>query len=154
MRLSLTKRCEYGIRMMLQLALMPSGTRLTAAELATLCDVPAGNVPTIVNNLSRSGLLICSPGRGGGCMLSRDPSRTPMLQIIEALEGSLEIDHCLLDSRVCHDHDPECALHEVWVKGRNAALKALQQTTLADAAKREKELRAEAAKSGHKRRTA
>ena len=99
MRLSLTKQCEYGIRLLLHLAAQPAEQRMTAGELAEACDISAGNVPTIVNVLARSGILICSPGRGGGCELAVDPADISMLQIIEVLDGPLEVAHCLLDSR-------------------------------------------------------
>ncbi|MFN8105884.1 MAG: Rrf2 family transcriptional regulator [Acidimicrobiia bacterium] len=141
MRLSLTRRAEYGVRMMVELALHPTGTRMTATELGEACQVPAGNIPTVVSALSRAHLLMCSPGRGGGCSLAKDPADTSMLEVIEALEGSLTVDHCLLDSRRCHDVDPECALHESWSAGRTAALDALAGASLASAAKRERELR-------------
>lgn len=141
MRLFLTKRGEYGIRLLLNLADNP-GRRLTAGELAEACDVPAGNVPTIVNILARSGILMCSPGRGGGCTLAREPETISMLEIIEALEGQLEISRCLLDSRRCHDKDPECAVHKAWSNGRDAAIRALSETTLRDTLEREREIAA------------
>lgn len=130
--------------MMLELASRAPGTRLTTRELADVCDIPPGNVPTVVSTLARAGLLMNSPGRGGGCSLARDPGTVPMLEVIEALEGSLAVDHCLLDSRRCHDKDPECALHEAWSAGRAAAISALAGTTLAAAAARELELREDA----------
>lgn len=139
MRLFLTKRGEYGIRLLLHLAAHP-GQRMTAGELAEACEVPAGNVPTIVNILARSGILMCSPGRGGGCSLAREASDISMLEIIEALEGQLEISRCLLDSRRCHDRDPECAVHKAWSSGRDAAIRALSETTLADTLEREREI--------------
>ena len=139
-RLSLTKQCEYGIRLLLHLAAQPAAQRVTAGELAEACDVSAGNVPTIVNVLARSGILICSPGRGGGCELAVDPADLSMLQIIEVLDGPLEVAHCLLDSRRCHGRDPECAVHSAWSEGRDAAIRSLAQTSLADALRREREI--------------
>lgn len=141
MRLSLTRRSEYGVRMMLELAQQPPGARMTATALGKACDVPGGNVPTVISMLSRARLLLCNPGRGGGCSLAKDPEDTTLLEVIEALEGSLTVDHCLLDSRRCHDVDPECALHASWSVGRDAALDALASTSLSQAAERERELR-------------
>ncbi len=142
MRLSLTKRGEYGFRMLLHLASQEPGTRMTAAELAEVCGISAGNVPTIVNTLSRAGILHCSPGRSGGCRLARPAEDISTLEIIESLEGPLEIAHCLLDASRCHDRDPECALHHAWSEGRNAAIAALARTSLAAAVEREHEIRA------------
>jgi Rrf2 family nitric oxide-sensitive transcriptional repressor len=150
MKLVLTKRGEYAIRLLMRLG-ERAGERLTAAELAELCDIPAGNVPTIVNLLARSGLLVASPGRGGGAQLARDPSEISMLEIIEVAEGALEISHCLLDSRRCHDRDPECAVHQAWVEGRDAAIRSLAETSLADTIRREREI-ARTARRGSGRR--
>ena len=122
MRLTLTKRGEYGIRLVILLARQDPEERMTAAQLAEECGIPAGNVPTIVSMLSRAGILSCSPGRYGGCVLARSAEDIFALEIIEVLEGSLEIPHCLLDSRRCHDKDPECAVHHAWNTGRDAAI--------------------------------
>jgi Rrf2 family protein len=141
LRLSLTKRGEYGVRIMVHLAVRRDGGRMTAQELAEACSIPVGNVPTIVNLLSRSGLLLSTPGRHGGCVLARAPETISMLEIVECLEGTFDVSHCLLDSRRCHDKDPECALHTAWKAGRDAAIGSLANTTLATTAHREAELR-------------
>jgi len=140
MHLSLTKRSEYGIRLMLYMASLSRGERVTAADLARACEISSGNVPTIMNLLSRSGLLLCLPGRNGGCTLARNPEDISMLEIIESLEGRLEISHCLLDFRRCNDHRPECALHAAWSHGRSAAINALDHTSLSDTLRREREI--------------
>ncbi len=99
-------------------------------------------MPTIVNVLSRAGILSCNPGRKGGCTLAREPAQITILDVVEALEGSFDAPNCLLDSRRCHDHDPECAVHVAWSEGRSAALAALADTSLADAVEREREIAA------------
>lgn len=133
MRLSLTKRGEYAVRMALHLASASPG-RVTAGDLGTACGIPMGNVPTIVNLLSRAGVLDCSPGRGGGCMLSRPAADIPVLEVIEAVEGPLG-ETCVLDARRCGVAGQECVLHEAWASGREAALAALGNVSLADAAR-------------------
>lgn len=145
MRLTLTKRGEYGIRLVILLARQGPEERMTAAQLAEECGIPAGNVPTIVSMLSRANILSCTPGRYGGCVLARPAEEIYALEIIEVLEGSLEIPHCLLDSRRCHDKDPECAVHHAWNSGRDAAIAALANTSLADVVEREDEIAAEMA---------
>lgn len=141
MQLSLTKQGQYGVRVLIHLATMPAGTRRTAQELAYECGIPAGNVPTVVNRLSRGGFLACTPGRNGGCSLARPATEISLLDIVGCLEGSLDISHCLLDGRRCTDKSSECALHFAWVEGRQAAVDSLSATTLDAAARREVELR-------------
>lgn len=140
MRLSLTKRGEYGVRVLMHLATLGPGERMTAAQLADTCDIPGGNLPTIMSQLSRAHLVQTSPGRSGGCALARDPSDITALEVIEALEGPMKISHCLLDSRRCGDRDRECAFHRAWIVGREAAMAALGRTSLADVVAREAEI--------------
>lgn len=140
MQLSLTKQGQYGVRLLIHLATLADGERRTARDLAERCSIPAGNVPTVVNRLSRGGFLDCTPGRNGGCSLARHPSAITLLDVIGCLEGSLDISHCLLDGRRCGDKRTECALHFAWVEGRQAAVDSLSATTLEAAARRELEL--------------
>lgn len=134
MRFSLTRRAEYGMRILVHLTTIEPGVRVTTSDLAQECEVSPGNVPTIVNVLSRAGLLDCSPGRNGGCMLARDPKQVSVLEAIEVLEGPVDVDFCLLDSRRCHQQDPHCTLHESWAASKAAAFEALRNVTLYDAA--------------------
>jgi len=152
MQLNLTKQGQYGVRMLIHLATLPEGTRLTAQELAAACSIPAGNVPTVVNRLSRGGFLSCSRGRNGGCSLARSTQDISLLDIIGCLEGSLDISHCLLDGHRCTDKQTECALHFAWVEGRQAAIDSLSTTTLHAAAEREAELRGPTVQSVRLRR--
>lgn len=92
MRLALTKRSGDATRMLVYLAGLPEGTRLTSAVLAKACGVSAGNVPTLVANLARAGLLESTPGRGGGCTLARPADEITVAEVVAALEGSLELD--------------------------------------------------------------
>ena len=142
-RLSLTKQGQYGVQLLIHLATLPADTRLTARELAEACGIPVGNVPTVVNRLSRGGFLDCTPGRHGGCTLARSPALISMLDIVECLEGSLDISHCLLDGHRCADKESECALHFAWSEGRKAAIASLSAPSLDAVAAREIELRGE-----------
>ena len=133
MRLSLTKRGEYAVRIAIHLATVPDG-RVTGGDLGAACDIPMGNVPTVVNLLSRAGVLDCSPGRGGGCMLGRPPEEISVLEVIEAVEGPLGA-ICVLDARRCGVPGQECALHGAWASAREAVLSTLGELTLAEAAR-------------------
>jgi Rrf2 family protein len=132
MRLSLTKRGEYAVRIAVHLAAVSE--RVTASDLSAACGIPGGNVPTIVNLLSRAGVLACSPGRGGGCRLNRPAETISVLEVIEAAEGPLG-ETCVLDAGRCGVAGQECTLHGAWASGRQAALAALGNLTLADAAR-------------------
>ncbi|MGD0081742.1 MAG: Rrf2 family transcriptional regulator [Acidimicrobiales bacterium] len=133
MRLTLARRTQYGIRVLLTLADQPDKL-LTAAELAARSGVSAGNIPGVVSALARAGLIASTRGRSGGCKLARSPEQISILEIVGALGGPLTTPNCILDSRRRHDGDgPFCAVHAVWLAGRDAAVDALAQMSLADA---------------------
>ena len=83
MKLSLTKRSDYGLRIVQYLAAQRPGYKGTSAEFAEGCDIPSGNVPTIVSHLSRAEILQCTPGPRGGCVLARPPEEISILEVIE-----------------------------------------------------------------------
>ncbi|MHB8245590.1 MAG: RrF2 family transcriptional regulator [Acidimicrobiales bacterium] len=133
MRLTLDRRTQYGIRMLLSLAQRP-GELLTAADLAASSGVPAGNIPGVASTLARAGLVISRRGRSGGCSLARPPEQISILEIVTAFGEPLVTPYCILDSRRRHDHDgPFCAAHAGWLAGRDAAIASLAQLSLADA---------------------
>ncbi len=132
MRLTLTKRGGQGIRLLVYLASLGPGATRTSAEIGGACDIPAGNVPTIINRLSRAGILDCTPGRRGGCSLGRNPESISTLEMIEALDGPLEDSVCLLDGRRCDDKETECAMHPTWVATRQSMIESFASTSLAD----------------------
>lgn len=120
------------MKMLTQLVSLGPDVRVTSADLGAMCDVPAGNVATIISRLSRAGVLACTPGRTGGCSLARDPAAISTLEVIEALEGPLAASVCLLDGTHCADNTPRCVMHPSWVATRQAMIDSFATTSLAD----------------------
>ena len=132
MKLSLTKRGNYGLRIVLYLAGEEPGHKATAAEFAERCAVPPGNVPTIVSLLSRSDILECTSGPKGGCVLARRPEDISILEVIEVLEGTLAMSQCFLEPRRC-DEASHCVVHQAWAEARACLTGGLGSLSVADA---------------------
>lgn len=133
MRLALAKRTGDAIRMLMHLAELPEGERLTSSQLAEATGVSRGNVPTLVAALSRAGLLDCARGPGGGCALSRRPSAITITDAVVAIEGSMEPEHCAVDESRCADRDYPCGIHDAWRAMISDLQEHLNQMTLSDA---------------------
>lgn len=131
MRLSLSKRTLYGLRIMRALSRMHEGQRMTADQLSRVSEVPRGFVPAIVATMHRAGLIACSPGRTGGCILKQRPEHISLLDIVSALEGDLSSSHCVLDGRECMDGE-ECDLHPFWEPVKRAMVDSLGSVSLAE----------------------
>jgi Rrf2 family protein len=64
-------------------------------------SVSTNHLAKVMQRLCKVGLIESVRGRGGGFLLRRDPSEITMLEVYEAIEGPLEICHCLFSPPKC-----------------------------------------------------
>jgi Rrf2 family transcriptional regulator, cysteine metabolism repressor len=89
--LRLSKRTEYGLRAVVQLAkLYPTGL-IQSRDLAQQEDLPNKFLEAILLALRRGGFLESKVGSGGGYRLSRSPREINVGDLIRRLEGRLTI---------------------------------------------------------------
>ena len=105
----LTRAGEYAIKGMLYLAQQsPEGLTLIA-DVAASQNVSAGFLAKIFQNLSRACLVESHRGAGGGVSLGMSAERITVRMIIEAVEGPIALNNCLVEHGGCKDAD-RCAL--------------------------------------------
>jgi Rrf2 family protein len=89
--LRLSKRTEYGLRAVVQLArLWPRGY-VQSRDLAQLEDLPNKFLEAILLALRRGGFLESKVGSGGGYRLARAPRDIRVGDLIRRLEGRLTV---------------------------------------------------------------
>ena len=89
--LRLSKRTEYGLRAVVQLArLWPTGY-VQSRDLAKQEDLPNKFLEAILLALRRGGFLDSKVGSGGGYRLSRPPREISVGDLIRRLEGRLTL---------------------------------------------------------------
>ena len=131
MRLELTKRGDYAVRAMLALARGADGGLLSARRISDAMEIPVRFLPQVLTDLQRAGLVEAAPGRAGGYRLSRDAGTISLLQVIEAVEGDSRRQTCVLRGGPC-GKDGHCDVHDVFFRGQEAMLAALDAESLAD----------------------
>jgi Rrf2 family protein len=131
MRLELTRRADYAVRVMLVLAADPQ--RLSATTIASRMAIPPRFIPHVMRDLVAAGLVAATPGRSGGYRPARDPASVTVLEVIEAIEGDGRRRTCVLRNAPC-GRDGFCAIHHVFSAGQDALLDELGRATLADVA--------------------
>ena len=104
----LSKRTEYGVRAVVQLArLWPRGL-IQAKDLARQERMPNKFLEAILLALRRGGFLESKIGREGGYRLSRAPRDIRVGELIRRLEGRLTV----TEGEASQDHSPgEVAVH-------------------------------------------
>jgi Rrf2 family cysteine metabolism transcriptional repressor len=87
----LSKRTEYGLRAVVQLARLWPRNFVQSRDLATHEELPNKFLESILLALRRGGFLESKVGSGGGYRLSRAPRDISVGDVIRRLEGRLSL---------------------------------------------------------------
>ncbi len=87
----LSKRTEYGLRAVVQLARLEPRTYVQAKDLAKQEDLPSKWLEAILLALRRGDFLESKVGSGGGYRLSRAPRDIRVGDLIRRLEGRFTV---------------------------------------------------------------
>jgi Rrf2 family protein len=96
-------------------------------------EVPDRYLTQILAHLVSEGLLIAVAGPDGGYSLARSPESITLLDVVQAAEGPILLDECVLKGGPCA-WEEVCPVHTPWVRAQNALMAELSQTTFADLA--------------------
>src|SRR5262249_32207866 len=127
----LSKTGLHAVRAMAALARLPEGTYAGAARIAQDIGAPQNYLGKLLKALAEEGLVESQKGLGGGFRLVRDPGHISLLDVVEPIEHISRWSGCILGRPECSDKHP-CAIHDRWKAVRDAYLRMLQRTTLAE----------------------
>lgn len=124
---------EYGLRCLLQLALLDEGEFLTLAQIAEREGISVANAGKLLWILNKAGLVASIRGTKGGYRLSRPPSEVRLNEIIKVLNEDVLESHCksytgILDECI---HTGDCGIRPVIVGLHEIVENALASITLA-----------------------
>ena len=137
MKLKLSKRGDYVVRSALCMAASydaPNPTKLRQISVET--GVPRTFVSQILGDLVQAGIATSFFGTKGGYRLARAPREITVLEVVEAGEGTLESDTCVLGDDPCQ-WESVCPMHETWSAATAAMRAELANTTLATLVERD-----------------
>jgi Rrf2 family protein len=136
----LTREGDYTVRVVVDLAGRPAGALVRTGDLTRTTGVPRAFLAKIVQHLARSGLVRTRPGPGGGVSLLREPATITLRQMIEAVEGPIYLNRCLVRPGEC-PRDRFCTVHPVWGRIQAVFLRELDSVTAQELAEAERPLR-------------
>ena len=141
----LSKRGEYGLRAMIDLATMlddrrgPGPSVVQIKEIAERQHIPAKFLEQILLTLKNNGLLHSRMGVGGGYYLARHADEISLGHIVRILDGPLAPISCVSQMAYepcgCPD-ERTCGLRLVMLDVRNVISNILDNTTLFDVIER------------------
>jgi Rrf2 family transcriptional regulator, iron-sulfur cluster assembly transcription factor len=127
--LSLTRKGDYAIRGLVYLAKQPEGSISLISEIAEGVQVPQSFVAKIFQSLAKTGLINSTRGTGGGFTLARSSSQITLLEIVEAIEGPIIPNKCIMRDDKC-GLKPKCTVHPVWIRLQDSIHSILGGVTL------------------------
>ncbi len=124
---------EYGLRCLLQLALLSKGESLTLPQIAGREGISTANAGKLMWILNKAGFVSAMRGTKGGYSLARAASEIRLNEVIKILDADVLSKHCesytgVLDSCV---HKGDCGIRPVIVGLHEIVENALSQITLA-----------------------
>lgn len=128
--MQITRQADYAVRAVLHLA--RSGEQRTAtSSIAEEQHIPPSFLAKIISQLSIAGLLHTSRGARGGVTLARTPSEITLLEVIEAIDGPIQLNECVGEAGAC-TFDDNCPLRPVWCEAQEELVGRLKGTNFAD----------------------
>jgi Rrf2 family protein len=126
--MEISRRTDYGVRVILDLASLQDGERASTQEIAERQSIPAPFLAKIVSQLSTSGLVETYRGARGGVVLARPPGEINLLDVIEALDGPIRLNRCALEPNAC-PREEKCPVHDIWVEAQRDLTQMLTSVT-------------------------
>lgn len=132
--LQLTRDGEYAVRAVIFLAAQPEGKVSLINEISEEQEVPKSYLSKIMQHLTRAGLVKSRRGAKGGFTLARAADTITLRETIEAVEGPIFLNVCLIKKGECH-RDDLCPVHPVWKEAQKKLMEVLEGKTMADLVK-------------------
>ncbi len=127
--MKLSTRSRYGLRAMLVLAMHEGDDPLMTKEIAERQNLPATYLEQLMLTLRKAGLVTATRGAKGGYVLARNAEDVTLAEIVECLEGPLDIADCVDVPNCCVEPDA-CALKDVFAEANQALFNVFQSFTL------------------------
>jgi Rrf2 family protein len=126
--MEISRRSDYGVRVILDLAALPDNQRTSTQDIARRQNIPGPFLAKIISQLALSGLVTTYRGAGGGVSLTSPASEISLLHVIEALDGPVRLNRCVIEPGAC-PRDEHCPVHHIWAKAQTELTTLLSGTT-------------------------
>ena len=132
-----SSRSDYGLRALIELAGHFGQGPLQSSEIALRRHIPEQYLDQLLTTLRKAGIIRSIRGPSGGHELVKNPADVTVLEVIQALEGSLSPVSWLDEPPEVTDHPHQCGQREIWERIREATTSILSTYSVADLLEKE-----------------
>lgn len=131
--MGITRRADYAVRLMYELAQLPQGLSLSARDLCEAAEVPASFGSPLIQFLAEADLVRLSGHRDHLLSLAVPASEITMAQIVRVSDPDFALAPCTLNPGGC-SREPQCGVHRLWERLDGMVWRELDATTLEEVA--------------------
>jgi Rrf2 family protein len=131
--MQITRQADYAIRAVLYISKLGTNQRAATRQIAQEQNIPPSFLAKIISQLSIAGLLQTTRGARGGVMLAKTAEAITLLDIVEAIDGPIELNECVHDVNACN-FGQACPLQAVWCTAQDDIINRLRGTSFAQLA--------------------
>ncbi|HEY5730940.1 MAG TPA: Rrf2 family transcriptional regulator [Anaerolineales bacterium] len=125
--MQITRQADYAVRAVLHLARVGNAERSATSMIAKEQNIPPSFLAKIISQLSIAGLLHTSRGARGGVTLAREPKDITLLEVVEAIDGPIQLNECVGNDGAC-TFDENCPIKPVWCDAQDELVGRLKNT--------------------------
>jgi len=129
--MKISTKVRYGTRAMLELASNYGKGPIDLKEIAKREDISLKYLEQVIIPLRTSGLVKAIRGSKGGYSLTKPPSEIWLNDLVDILEGPLDLIECLNDPTTCRKVQT-CVTRDVWKEVQEAICGIFHSITLED----------------------
>ena len=142
----LSKKTRYAIKALVVMGKNFGQEPMQISRIAAEEQIPKKFLEQILLDLRNAGLLYSKKGAGGGYSLIKDPKEIFLVQVLRITGGPIALLPCVSLNfyQRCEEciNEGTCGIRDVFIDVRNASLKILTETSIADVIDRENRLSA------------
>jgi len=131
--MAITRRTDYAVRIMYELAQVPTGATLSIRDLCEAADVPENFGASIVTFLLAASLVRAEGYNKTSISLAMPPEQITMAQIIRACEPEFSLSQCTREPEAC-GRSSYCGAHRMWLDLDAMVWQRLESISLATVA--------------------
>lgn len=131
--MKLSTKGRYGVKAMFELAINHGLAPVSIKTIAKRQNISDYYLEQLFSSLRKADLVKSIRGAQGGYVLSREPKDISASDILNVLEGPIEISDCIVDdeSHSCNKADC-CSTRLLWRKISDSVNNVINTTTLQD----------------------
>lgn len=129
--MKLSKKSRYGLRALIDLAVNSRTEQVSLGSIAQRNDISAQYLEHVFSALRKAHIVKSIKGSQGGYFLQKDSKEITVAQIVEALEGSYNLED-EVDGSSAGRGDQEAIQHLIIERINNCVQEILEDVTLKD----------------------